>query len=136
MIQPNEIPKVALDCLNKDHQEVADIVNCLASHLSNSSTSTKDITDTIQQLREHLENHFACEEHQMEKYQFPALNIHRGEHHRVLDEINQIQSNWLTANNPQVMQNYLSHTFCPWLIEHISTLDTQTARYIVDSGGS
>lgn len=135
MIELSTVPQVALDCLNKDHAEVADIINQLDSLLQASQTDTNAISAQMNKLIEHLENHFACEQHQMEKYQFPPLPIHRGEHQRVLNEINQVNEHWLAENNTQTLLNYFQATFCPWLIEHISTLDTQTALYIVNAGG-
>ena len=136
MLPLNDIPQVALDCLNKDHHDVANIVKQLDAHLNDATIPSNNISEIVKQLVEHLENHFACEEYQMEKYHFPALPLHRSEHLRVMDEIKQVQADWLAANNNEALQDYLASVFCPWLVEHITTFDTQTARYIVDSGGS
>ena len=135
MIELSAVPQVALDCLNKDHAEVAEIINRLDPLLQSKQTDPNAISAQMSKLIEHLENHFTCEQLQMEKYQFPPLPIHRAEHQRVLNEINQINKIWLADNNRQALLNYFQATFCPWLVEHISTLDTQTALYIVNAGG-
>ena len=135
MIDVKDIPDVALDCLNKDHREVADIINQLDTLLQHAPSLHEDISSGLQRLIEHLENHFACEEHQMEKYQFPALPIHRGEHQRVLAEIKAESATWSTQHNTQQLLHYFEQTFCPWLLDHIATLDTQTALFIVHQGG-
>jgi hemerythrin len=131
MIDPNSIPEVALNSLNKDHYAVVELVNQLDSHLRLNAAQT-ELASVLSCLIEHLENHFACEERQMNKYRFPAYPIHQSEHKRVLTEIKQVAANL----EGQQLQRYLNVTFCPWLVEHIATLDTITARYIVNAGGS
>jgi len=133
MIELNAIPEVALDCLNEDHREAANIINQLDACLQQEPFPSAELTPLFNRLVEHIENHFACEEHQMEKYQFPALVTHRQEHQRILAEIKQKQKHGF--NEKLDALNYLQNVFTPWLIEHVATLDTETARYIVNAGG-
>lgn len=130
MIDTTAIPQVALDCLNKDHYDVAELLNRLEPRLAD--ISAQELKTALAEIYKHLKDHFACEEHQMSKYEFPALFLHQQEHMRVLAQFTQQTA----GESAEDVKAYFEQTFCPWLIEHIATLDMQTARYIVTKGGS
>lgn len=135
MINTTEIPQVALDCLNDDHLAVANLVNELMTSLQAESDSVH-IGAQFGNLLEHCENHFHCEEYQMQKYHYDALEEHRDIHVRALAELREVQKVWTEKQDVMQLRNYIAGQFTPWLIDHIDVHDKKAAQAIVDAGGS
>jgi hemerythrin len=129
LIKENEIPRVALNDMNKVHDVEIEIVN----KLYNAIVENRDIAEISKYFDEFLNdviNHFTFEQGLMEKYNFFAYPIHRAEHDRVLYELKSLEKMLKEKGNIKTVKDYLENVFKPWIINHVQTMDTVTAMYL------
>ncbi|MCV6609887.1 MAG: hemerythrin family protein [Amphritea sp.] len=136
LIEASQIPSVALDFMNDDHAEAASQINNLDALLNqatqeglNESLKTA-ISDELQHIYQHSEEHFAREEAEMVRTGFPAYGCHKGEHERVLQELQQIASLWQQEADLNMLSDYVKRGLPEWLGNHIATMDTVTAMFV------
>lgn len=134
MIKQNQVAQVAIECLHQDHLDVVELLNQLLADLAGKSDAG-ELTTRFNSLIEHCANHFFCEERQMRKYNFPALEAHQAEHQRIVAEVTAVQQQWHSTADRQQLNHYLSETFTPWLLDHIQGVDVEASQFIYDAGG-
>lgn len=129
-----QIPTVELDFMNHDHAEASQQINNLdqliKDGLSGDLTSQDKIEPLLIAIYEHSETHFAREEAEMIRVNFPAYSCHSGEHKRVLEELSLVLQQWQQTGDLNQLAAYVDKTLCDWLINHISTMDTVTAMFV------
>lgn len=134
----SSIPSVMLDFMNDDHREATLMTNKLhALVLDAQEDEDFDrslITTALTEVYNHDKEHFAREEAEMERTGFPAYGCHKGEHERVLHEMQEVLTAWQDGMSPQALETYLTETMAPWFINHINTMDTVTAMFVSRQG--
>lgn len=135
MIDFEQVPKVALDFMNQDHEEATRLTNQLESLVTADSVDNRTVAKALDALLDHCQLHFAREEVQMQQAQFPPYPVHKGEHERVLAEMHGELAAWLEAADLERLKHYLFETLPRWFVDHIATMDTVTAQYIARQGG-
>jgi len=135
MIDPTQLPQVALDFMNEDHADAAAITNRLFGLVEAEAPEVEAVSETFAQLLDHCRVHFAREEKQMQLAEFPAYPVHKNEHERVLAEISVELMAWRESSDLTRLQHYLENILLFWFVDHIKTMDTVTARYVVAQGG-
>ncbi len=135
MIDFENVPKVALDFMNDDHEEATHITNELMGLVAADSVDQAAVAESLAHLLAHCQNHFAREEAQMQQIQFPPYPVHKGEHERVLAEMAGELAAWQEEADLERLKHYLFATLTNWFIEHIACMDTVTAQFIVRMGG-
>ena len=136
MIDFNDVPKVELDFMNHDHEEATNLVNQLQSLIEAAESGedkTEEITQALKALYKHNEEHFAREEEQMQKFNFPPFPVHQGEHQRVLEVMQEEIEAWQAGQNIARLKSYIVDTLPRWFISHIESMDTVTAMFIARS---
>ena len=129
LIKENEIPRVALNDMNKVHDVEIEIVNKLYDAIM----KNEDIAEILKYFDEFLNdviNHFTFEQGLMEKYNFFAYPMHRAEHDRVLYELKSLEKILKEKGDIKTVKDYLENVFKPWIINHVQTMDTVTAMYL------
>lgn len=123
LIDTNGLTRVGYEPIDLDHHEFADLLN----HLATADNAT--FPSLFQQLFEHTERHFEFENQLMERYGFPAITEHKGEHLRVLAEFKQfkkrVDKGLLTFGRSFIRDHLLN-----WFILHASTMDSALAAHI------
>lgn len=138
MIDFEQVPKVALDFMNNDHEEATKLTNALLTLVGaadNGENNPQGISDTLQELLDHCKEHFAREEAQMQQVDFPPYPVHQGEHQRVLDLMEEQLKNWQKNEDLDQLKQYVEHDLPEWFIGHIETMDSVTAMFIARMGG-
>ncbi len=138
MINFDDVPKVALAFMNTDHEEATKITNTLQTLVGaadNGEVNPQAISDTLEKLLTHCREHFAREEAQMQKINFPPYLIHQGEHQGVLSEMEQTLENWRRSEDLVTLKQYVFNALPEWFIGHIESMDSVTALFIVRCGG-
>lgn len=133
LLDQSALPQVALDFMNDDHATATDMANLLHQAITaakNGSDNQPQITQLLTGLYQHNVEHFAREEAQMIKANFPPYDCHKGEHERVLAQMQEVLKTWQEAHDLPALEHYLSDIMLPWFIQHINTMDTVTAIYI------
>lgn len=133
LLTEKEIPKVSVNKMNEIHNEEIKIVNELYKKiLENGDLET--IIALFDEFLKDVENHFSFEQSLMEKYNFFAYPMHRGEHDRVLYELKSLEKLLKEKKNVDAIKDYLENNFKPWIINHVMTMDTVTAMYLSNFG--
>ena len=133
LLDLSAVPQVAVDFMNDDHATATEMANRLHQAITSAqhgSDNQPRITQLLTELYQHNVEHFAREEAQMIKVGFPPYDCHKGEHERVLVQMQEVLKTWQETHGLQPLEHYLSDVMVPWFIQHINTMDTVTAMYI------
>jgi len=122
------IPQVAVGFMNDDHHTAVDLMNELIS-LAKDRESER-ISDAFNALIQHNIEHFSREEVEMILCGFPPYDCHKGEHKRVIMEMQKELEHWNNTADVEHLYHYLSNTMVSWFHNHINTMDTVTASFI------
>jgi hemerythrin len=128
MLDFNQLPTVALDFMNKDHQEVVDIYNQVERDYK--LLDVDSVIAGILQIQEHCIQHFAHEELEMKTYDFPPYQVHKQEHDRVLMDIDMVVKQLQNHRMLSKISGYIEHAFPSWFSHHLATMDKMTAEFI------
>ena len=129
LIREEELPKVELASMNDTHLEDLIMINELAQLIEDKKTDL--ITEKLDALIVHTVEHFSSEERMMLEKRFPAYPMHKAEHDRALAEMNEVVAEWKANKELEALRNYIVTTMPAWLVQHVSTMDTVTARFLV-----
>ncbi|GAB4124846.1 MAG: hypothetical protein Fur0040_06840 [Sideroxydans sp.] len=124
-----DYPQVALDFMNRDHAEFVASLDELLALLARSDRIA-DVEAHLDQLLEHTRTHFAAEETAMRAAAFPPYPVHKGEHDRVLADMQTRITDWRHSRNTDALRDWLQGTLSDWFVSHVGTMDFVTARFI------
>ncbi len=122
-------PQVELDFMNRDHAEFVGLRESLLAALAQNAAPAA-IEDLLDRLLAHTRSHFAEEEHLMRQVGFPPYPMHKGEHDRVLANMETQTAKWKQNGDAQALHEWLERAVGDWFINHVSAMDFVTARYI------
>lgn len=111
---------LGVEAMDSTHREFADLVNRLAAG------SKADFASLFPELVSHTREHFAAEERLMEQCGFPAIAEHRGEHARVLGELERFAVQ-VEAGKSQLARAYVVEQIPQWFDLHAATMDSALA---------
>jgi len=129
LLDISQIPKVALERMNKVHEEEIKLLNQLFEAIDQGK-GTDEIDSLFKAFVEDVKKHFSSEQEMMEQYNFFAYPMHRGEHDMVLGQLVNLEKRWEKEKNPELIKAYIENEFLPWLMNHIQTMDTVTAHFL------
>lgn len=131
ILEYENIPQVAMAAMNDVHREELNIVNKLHSALVGENEG--EVSILCSQWLNHTKAHFDRENMMMEKYEFPAIHCHQGEHIEVLKGLEAIISEWEHTHDFKALTEYVSNVWPKWYVNHISTMDVVTSAFIKQS---
>ena len=134
LIDKNRLPIVDMDFMNETHYEDVDLINDLYKNIElyNQDSSLENFENLKMKYKEWIEhtvNHFATEEEEMVKRGFFAYPFHKGEHDANIEEIKAVWNNFEKSKDILKLKNYIEYDVVNWLINHIKSMDTVTARF-------
>lgn len=124
-----DYPQVALDFMNHDHAEFIELREKLLTALAQ-PVKPDEIDALLAQLLDHTRTHFGEEERQMQEAQFPPYPMHKGEHDRVLADMEARVALWQQSRDAKALRNWLDAAVGDWFVNHVSMMDFVTARFI------
>jgi hemerythrin len=128
LITQDQLPMVAIPSMNDTHLEEILIVNKLNTAISNNNV--KAVSEILDELLEHTIIHFLDEEAMMQEAQFPAFEIHKGEHDRHIHELKTLINYFEKNKDTKAVAAYVEGNLERWFIHHIETMDTMTAMFL------
>lgn len=128
MITQDQLPMVAIPSMNDTHLEEITIINRLQAAANNNEV--KQVSQILDELVEHTTVHFSTEEEMMKKGLFPAYSTHKNEHDRHLSELKSLVNYFEKNKDPRAIDAYIRGGLTLWLIHHIETMDTMTAKFL------
>jgi len=124
-----QLPMVALASMNDTHLEDVIMINELARLIDNRETDA--ITLKLNELVNHTVEHFAGEEKMMLEKGFPPYQMHKTEHDKALSQMKEVVEHWKKHKDFNALDHYIKVFMPAWLVQHVSTMDTVTARFLV-----
>ncbi len=127
------IPRVAVEQMNQVHDTEIEILNNLYEAIEKYESgegSIEEVEKLFNEFLKDVQEHFSFEQGLMEEYNFFAYPMHKGEHDRVLMELNQLKKKFEKDKDPHLLKEYLSNIFVPWIVNHVQTMDTVTAHFL------
>ncbi|HIP21106.1 MAG TPA: hemerythrin [Sulfurimonas sp.] len=132
MITQEQLPMVAMPSMNDTHLEDIILINQLSAAAASKNVAATKIF--LEELVEHTIAHFSGEEAMMQEHNFPPYPIHKAQHDRVLQEIKNVTKIFCEGEGDfSLVTAYVDGSLTPWLIDHIQTLDTVTAMFLVNA---
>jgi len=128
LITQDQLPMVAKPSMNDTHLEEILIINKLESAALDNDVQA--VAQILNELLEHTAIHFFDEEEMMEETLFPALKMHKSEHDRHLHELKSVIRYFDEHKDTTAISAYIQGNLTPWLINHIETMDTMTAKFL------
>lgn len=128
----DQVQHIAVDEMQHTHEEEISMLNeidALATLYENDKTKHEALEEKLDAYVQHVKDHFANEERLMRLYAFPPYPMHKAEHDRVLDELDDVLIRWKQHGDMNAIISYLRQSV-DWIINHISTMDNMTAMYI------
>ncbi|MGA8892213.1 MAG: hemerythrin family protein [Anaeromyxobacteraceae bacterium] len=138
LVDLDAIPQVALPFVNHDHREEARLLNDLADAVAGHQSGkvpVEAVLNRLDALFEHTQEHFGREEEAMQKAGFPAYPVHKGEHERVLGEMEAEEVHFRETGDTARLTAYVTEGVPAWFIQHIQSMDAVTAQFVVMRGG-
>lgn len=137
LIDPDQIPRLAVPFMNEDHAEEARLINAAADRVGEfgaGKATPEQAAGAMEALYAQTRAHFAREEAAMVEASFPAYSFHQAEHVRILGELGEAERRFRETRDGATLLAYLA-TLPPWLGQHIQSMDAVTARYVSEWGG-
>lgn len=123
LIDPSQIIPLEETQIDTDHQAFALLVNQLET------ASAAEFSTHFAELVAHIEEHFNYENQLMEKSGFPALAEHKGEHQRVLGQLQQFASR-VANGRINFAKAYVDEQLPGWFKLHLVTMDSALIAYL------
>jgi hemerythrin len=134
LIEKSRVAVVDMDFMNDLHSEDIEIINTLFDNIiryekDRSQENREAITREYKLWHKHTINHFKTEEDMMIQKQFPPYMMHKSEHDRALNIMQDEFDKWESSYDIDMLKRYIIEDVPLWLEQHISTMDTITASF-------
>ncbi|MET0091522.1 MAG: hemerythrin family protein [Candidatus Thiodiazotropha sp.] len=133
VVDPDKMPRVALELMNSVHEEEIALVNELGALLLSGLDGVVDeaaITQSLAAWISHTREHFEGENRLMRNHKFPPYPVHKGEHDQVLTQLGQLDKAWSENRDVGMLARFLYEDWLPWFNAHVKTMDTVTAGFL------
>ncbi len=138
LVDVDAIPQVALPFINEDHHKEAELLNELAEAVKGHKSGkvpVETVLHKLEALYEHTREHFGREEEAMRSVSFPPYPVHKGEHERVLEEMEAEETHFRETGDTGRLWGYVSEGVPAWFTNHILTMDAITAQFVAQMRG-
>ncbi len=134
LIDKNNLPLVDAEFMNNTHFEDVDLINKIYENIeifekNNSNENFENLKSTYKEWINHTVKHFLTEEEEMQKRGFFAYPFHKGEHDRNIEDIKAVWIDFEENRDIEALKNYIEYDLINWLVNHIRSMDTITARF-------
>ena len=121
-----DYPQLPVHFMNREHETFVGLMNDAEQALTMGTFSVQHFRRLVQ----HCQEHFAHEEREMQRTNFPGLELHKKQHDRVLQEMAELLKGYIETQDIAPMLSYLQDVLPEWFTQHIHTLDQVTAHYL------
>ena len=126
---------VSVGFMNEVHDEDRKIINTIFEEVleyekSSSKTNRVTINVLFQKWFNHTVKHFSTEEKKMKEKGYPSYSEHKKEHLRALAEMHTVFSEWQENYDITILKRYFIDVLPAWIVEHIETMDVETAEFL------
>ncbi|WP_353661433.1 hemerythrin family protein [Hydrogenimonas sp. SS33] len=129
MIDPQKLPTVSFEEMNRVHYEEAALINDLLEKLEEEA-AVSEITGAMEALLVHMQEHFAFEEGMLKNRGFGMFDIHRSDHNRIMNQTRMAYMNWRNFKDRDALKAFMEEEFIEWLNLHIQAMDSVAADFL------
>ena len=119
--------KRGLGFQDEDHEKAVELMSALQE------CTDEELPDLFEQLFAHTKEHLERENELMERIGFFATPMHKGEHERVLAEMQDFKEK-LVNGDIAAVRLYVRETVPNWFLDHLNSMDTITAQFALQAG--
>jgi hemerythrin len=128
LMEWNDRLSVGVTMIDNDHKHLVSLVNEL--HDAVKSAHGKEVLGhVLDGLITYTKTHFAREESEMAKYQFPQAPEHTREHTALTRQVLEIQAKY-RAGNSAVLSMEVMAFLRDWLLKHIQASDSALGKHL------
>jgi len=125
----NDSLSTGIITIDNQHKELFKRIN----ELLDSSGKTKEtINEVARFLQSYIINHFATEEHYMNRTKYPDYPAHKSAHDRYREEFNQLKEKIEKEGVGLSVSVQMNHLLIDWWLNHINKVDKKMADFIKD----
>ncbi|MCP5368730.1 MAG: hemerythrin domain-containing protein [Hyphomicrobiales bacterium] len=118
---------IGVGFMDLEHQSAVDCINTMAK------ATGEELREAMDIFYDHCVEHFAHEEDMMRNSQFFAFEVHRKEHRRVLDELDDVRAR-LADGQEAELREYFSSILPNWFVRHRNSMDLAAATFARQMG--
>jgi len=127
----SDFPEVAISFMQQTHLEEVDMLNALYDlfERAEQGEDVPELVASIEALLEHTHAHFAREEEEMLKLNFPPYPVHKQAHDQFLQDFEAVVVQWRASEDVAPVADFVRQITPAWMQQHISTMDFVTANF-------
>lgn len=132
-MQWNDRYSVDIPVIDEQHKELFIRINGLVEDIK-AARCRLTIDDTTKFLEDYVVTHFRDEEGYMEQAGYPAVETHRAQHRKFMQEFSRLKAeleNEHSDYNRSVLTNQI---VVDWIAEHVTTVDRAFGAYLREKG--
>jgi hemerythrin len=129
-----ELPELPVAFMNVDHAHAVEQWRDMRSALDEYPENPERLFAACEAFVAHNRAHFAREEEAMRASGFPPYPVHKEEHERVLDWLEQLLRQIAERAPKNDIVDEIEKAIPEWLVQHVLSMDTVTARWLADPG--
>jgi len=131
-LSADDFPEVAVAAMHAVHLEEVDMINAIYEMLEaiEAGAGQDGLAGKLEELLDHTREHFVAEEVLMDQHHFPPAPVHKAAHDAFLHDMEQMVSGWKADQALAPVAQFMRNDLPTWMVEHISTMDFVTARFV------
>lgn len=126
---------IGIEEIDKQHQELLDRMELLRDYIRRGQ-SRDAIRDTLKFLEGYMVKHFDTEVKYMQRYNYPAILLHKAEHEKFLKDFAACKEEFTSLHAKGEITTFLGITIVrklnDWFTEHISTVDMKMGAFLAE----
>lgn len=125
-----ELPQLPVAFMNADHAHAVEQWQDMRSALGEYPENPERLFAACEAFVAHNHAHFAREEEAMRASGFPPYPVHKQEHERVLDWLEQLGRRVASRAPRNELEETIENAIPEWLVQHVLSMDMVTAGWI------
>lgn len=113
---------VGIESIDEQHRELFRRINDLMDSMS-AGRGPETVAGLVRFLEDYVHTHFADEQAEMRRVEYPALAAHLAEHAAFVADLTRLQHELATGGVTASLTISVNNRVCKWLVEHILRSD-------------
>ena len=93
-----------------------------------------EVEPLVKYLEDYVVSHFQCEERWMAQAEYPGLDLHRDQHRRFQDEMQEMTREFQRKGPSPLLALTINNWLSDWLLRHIGGADVELGRWLAARG--
>lgn len=120
---------IGIEEIDRQHKEIFSRFNSLSGSFQNGAT-TPDLKELLDFVDHHFKQHFPAEEAIMERYTYPRLQEHRGQHADFMNEMDSVRSRISREGESHELALLVDRKLIQWIVHHVKHSDLDMVNFI------